>query len=452
MSPNEEKKQEEEKAEEQDAITKKLATGVKTTQGLRPTVAPGAGPNFKDQVREGSQQGLTSIASIPDDVAASAAGTLRQEQSLAQSAPGAVRSRSPVPRSGPSSKYQLVESLRQSSETTQTRRAALLNISTEEDNMNVDIEQPPSPQIDYEDQARDVAALHAGALSIISSDSQESTKNEVVASQPYYNHVEIADETMTTEKLDEECGIIEEVSRAHPELVEAELVEAELVVHERRMPKKNRSLKSNGSRNRMSIYQAEAFEDAVILDRRRMLIFAAAVLATIGIILGGVCGSGKCKAKSSTVTVTMSVDTSKCTKTAPLVEFDTTTMRFQEMIGLFSFLYDTAPFQDEDNPRFRALHWIANEDPMQVDIHANEIDRLQQRYSLAVFYFSTQGWCWELNTNWLSGNSECLWETVSCSDGNSYVDIISAPRNNIEGTLPSELSSLVKMTNLDLGR
>jgi len=246
------------------------------------------------------------------------------------------------------------------------------------------------------------------------------------------------DETLTTEVEDEEKEIMETLN-GYPTLVEAELVVQE----------KKRSMRASG-KNGTSIYEAEAFEDAVILNRRRVTVIVLAVLAVFGIVIGGVCGSGKCKAKSTTVT--MSVDSSMCTKMAPVSKFDNTTDRYIQLKGLFAFVYDTTPFQEEseDNPRFRAFHWIANEDPLALEITANNIDRLQQRYTLAVFYFSTQGWCWELNSNWLLGNSECLWERVSCHDGTTMIQTIIAPGNNIDGTLPSELSSLVKMTSLDL--
>jgi hypothetical protein len=73
------------------------------------------------------------------------------------------------------------------------------------------------------------------------------------------------------------------------------------------------------------------------------------------------------------------------------------------------------------SPQYRAARWISDEDPMQLDI--NDLG-FEQRYVMAVFYYSLDGDNWSSSDGWLSGDSECTWEWVvgpgclnGCIDG-----------------------------------
>ena len=63
-----------------------------------------------------------------------------------------------------------------------------------------------------------------------------------------------------------------------------------------------------------------------------------------------------------------------------------------------------------------ALEWITNVDEMKLSTDSEFFD---QRYVLAVFYFSLGGNEWSLKGSWLSNLSHCVWHGVICdADGN----------------------------------
>ncbi|KAL3787344.1 hypothetical protein HJC23_004369 [Cyclotella cryptica] len=64
---------------------------------------------------------------------------------------------------------------------------------------------------------------------------------------------------------------------------------------------------------------------------------------------------------------------------------------------------------DIGSPQHRAARWISDEDPMQMDIND---PGFEQRYIMAVFYYSLDGENWSSSDGWLSGESECNWEWV----------------------------------------
>ena len=87
---------------------------------------------------------------------------------------------------------------------------------------------------------------------------------------------------------------------------------------------------------------------------------------------------------------------------------------------------------DPTSPSYRAMNWLANDDPLQLPLimagdffgnFGNSSDipyRLLQRYSLVTFYFATGGNAneWWKNTDWLSDKSECQWFGLSCGGNN----------------------------------
>jgi hypothetical protein len=112
-------------------------------------------------------------------------------------------------------------------------------------------------------------------------------------------------------------------------------------------------------------------------------------------------------------------------------------------------------------PQNDALIWLA-ENP---NLNDYSEARLIQRYILAVFYFSTNGDDWLYcgrsdatcggdpdEASWLSESSECVWLGIECTD-NESVDRIFFSRtfgNNLNGTLPSELTFLSSLERIIL--
>lgn len=125
------------------------------------------------------------------------------------------------------------------------------------------------------------------------------------------------------------------------------------------------------------------------------------------------------------------------------------------------------------SPQYQAIDWLANVDGAQVkaaDIHS------MHRYALAVLFYSTtrseedhtnelEG-NWINQENWLSSKDICSWYGVQCEydekeekHGSSkkggtrgFVRALELSMNGLDGSLPSELSTLTSLTKLDLSR
>jgi len=71
-------------------------------------------------------------------------------------------------------------------------------------------------------------------------------------------------------------------------------------------------------------------------------------------------------------------------------------------------------------------------------------------FGLWMFYFSTDGPNWEINTNWASSEYDrCQWYGIMCSSDNQ-VERITLTQNRLKGTLPQELFLVTSLTSLDL--
>lgn len=144
---------------------------------------------------------------------------------------------------------------------------------------------------------------------------------------------------------------------------------------------------------------------------------------------------------------------------------------------------------NQNTPQRDALNWIIDDDASQL---CPDDESLVQRYTLAVFYFSTNGDAWKQcnapanfnqasvaaanaactlttvnattifpndvrGTNaWLTPDSECLWGGVSCyatSSSNSMkVNVVEFENNDLGGTLPTEMKELDSMRFFALER
>ncbi|KAL7490080.1 hypothetical protein ACHAW6_015807 [Cyclotella cf. meneghiniana] len=137
---------------------------------------------------------------------------------------------------------------------------------------------------------------------------------------------------------------------------------------------------------------------------------------------------------------------------------------------------------DVGSPQHRAARWISDEDPMQMDVND---PGFEQRYIMAVFYYSLDGDNWSSSDRWLSGESECNWEWVvgsgclnGCIDGKvcamkfgkqtsaDFPRVLAllcgpypVPRpfllvegwfSKMKGTLPDEMSFLTEMRYFEL--
>jgi hypothetical protein len=97
---------------------------------------------------------------------------------------------------------------------------------------------------------------------------------------------------------------------------------------------------------------------------------------------------------------------------------------------------------DTSSPQFAACQWILNDDSMQLLV--SDKPTIQQRYVLAVLYYSTNvgnSWircgqatqgtpCDSEDQRFLAGTSECLWLGMSCSE-DGYVKGVNLSKSRV---------------------
>jgi hypothetical protein len=72
-----------------------------------------------------------------------------------------------------------------------------------------------------------------------------------------------------------------------------------------------------------------------------------------------------------------------------------------------------------------------------------------QRYALAVVYYSSKGAQWETNTNWMTQKHECSWYGVICNKFRKVIEL-DLGYIELEGLVPRELGMLSGLKDLDL--
>jgi hypothetical protein len=110
---------------------------------------------------------------------------------------------------------------------------------------------------------------------------------------------------------------------------------------------------------------------------------------------------------------------------------------------------------DASSPQAKALTWLEN-DPQYNDY--KRVYRLNQRYAMAVLYYSTNGTYWSSNRGWLSDDNECTWyhfNDPGTDDDNSCVEasrlaFLDLFPNDLDGTIPTELELLTDLEYLTL--
>jgi Leucine-rich repeat (LRR) protein len=123
---------------------------------------------------------------------------------------------------------------------------------------------------------------------------------------------------------------------------------------------------------------------------------------------------------------------------------------------------DGAEARMQSSPQFQAATWIADFDPLQLNV----VDTLdfRQRYALAVFYYALDGPNWIYNDKlpWLTKDSVCNWraplptetgafvQTGSKCYGGKEVKEIFLPSWYLRGKLPREIALLTSLEVLTL--
>ena len=100
--------------------------------------------------------------------------------------------------------------------------------------------------------------------------------------------------------------------------------------------------------------------------------------------------------------------------------------QFMNLLERNGFAFDHMSLKNSTSSQFRALAWIAHEDPMKLPpdkdgVEKRNVLQIIQRYCLAMIFFDTGGQedKWKNKTDWLSGKPVCGWDHVGCKDVDS---------------------------------
>ncbi|GKY91577.1 hypothetical protein MPSEU_000129600 [Mayamaea pseudoterrestris] len=146
----------------------------------------------------------------------------------------------------------------------------------------------------------------------------------------------------------------------------------------------------------------------------------------------------------------------------PTHMFDTQTLEVVDFVTSMGWS-DAEEARKQDSPQFRAANWVADNDPMNVDV--GDTLEFRQRYALAVFYYTLEGerWFYESQLTWLSATSVCDWHApfktvdvgvwiqigAKCHGGTEVKEIV-LPNAGLRGQLPRELGILTGLEGLVL--
>ena len=135
--------------------------------------------------------------------------------------------------------------------------------------------------------------------------------------------------------------------------------------------------------------------------------------------------------------------------------------RSQAVLGDVSTVSPLSELVDEASVAHTALIWLDKEDDLIVCSDGSRA--VVQRYVLAMFYFSMNGFEWSNcrasssevagpcidGKPWLDSSHECEWYGIEC-DTNSTVTKLTLKANNLVGVLPDELFFLSGLVGLSL--
>jgi len=178
----------------------------------------------------------------------------------------------------------------------------------------------------------------------------------------------------------------------------------------------------------MSVYAAEPLESGILLNRKKAIILLLTMLLILGVVVGGVCGSGNCSSKTTAVAIVESSPTNEA--------------RAASILGYLNEISwsDTEIRSDpQESSQERAANWLIQNDPLELTVDtAEKRSRLVQRFALLTLWFETSG-TWTNSSGWLSAEDECDWFGIDCVFGSvTAIDMFS---NNIRANKLSDTSN-----------
>jgi hypothetical protein len=163
-------------------------------------------------------------------------------------------------------------------------------------------------------------------------------------------------------------------------------------------------------------------QNAVIKKCYKLVILFVVIVAAISINLGSILGLNDAAAPA-----------------LPMTPMDV----FKRNLPAYSLMMAQT---NGSSPQAKALMWLQDDSDY-------ELYRLNQRYALAVVYYSAKRPWWNGGLEWLSNSSECGWDIghkLKC-DALSRLLSLDLSQVRIIGSIPRELELLTDLQSLSVG-
>jgi hypothetical protein len=182
------------------------------------------------------------------------------------------------------------------------------------------------------------------------------------------------------------------------------------------------------------------------VTKRRILAAVIVVVLVVAVTVGVVLSKNGDESKEPMPSPTLTESPTAAPSAASIVD--------QFLNGLPAYSVSLAE-NDTASPQANALRWL-RDDPQYNEYQ--DVHRLNQRYALAVLFYSTNGESWNNTDGWLSDDNECEWYAASwpsfddvCGE-NSRLLVLSMFDNDLVGYLPTELEMLADLEKMYLTR
>ena len=219
-----------------------------------------------------------------------------------------------------------------------------------------------------------------------------------------------------------------------------------------------------------NVYDADAFAlTGGYFVKRRCIIAIVGLFVLAAVVVGGVCGSGKCSSSPGFIPSVSPTTVAPTTMVPSLVPsfMPTVSNTSSAMIWFINSVtlsgnFATYPIPPDSSgsatSEERALAWLIQEAPLKLSAE-NESDRnrLVQRYALLTLWYSLNGDAWVKNDGWLVAEDECSWYGIECINdqvttvGTTQVLVGIWSQNNLSGTIPADVALLASVIQINLG-
>lgn len=134
-----------------------------------------------------------------------------------------------------------------------------------------------------------------------------------------------------------------------------------------------------------------------------------------------------------------------CIDAWPYNDLDT-----NNVTGIGATLSTAQSFDDPDSPQSKAKEWMYTANVNNQFVVKN-VRWMQERYFLAVLYYSMSGKNWTRNSNILEIDNHCDIPEIKCHEQYQMITVLDMSDNNLQGTLPTmELMAPTIIEKLDL--